>query len=270
MQIGLALAGMIFSCVFANRGLQLKSFSEDEVRGCYVYNQTLAVCFNVQKDAIVILKTTGERLVQYHNLGPDMFYYQVMDQSFIARGPSMFFVPDEVSREPESLRAFAKDQYENEETVRDHFQAAVSELHYVPEVRLLELVSAALADNTTRLEILQPFHTLCLNLLQQAEIKIPPELSAEHGMEDDNADTQDREKRCSRPQRNRCRGLCGLGCNCWKWICGDCCWHLGCYQHDLCCNYSRFSTYCLFPYSYNFSCSKGFGGYKKCRRMGWR
>ena len=84
MRIGLALAGMIFSCVFADRGLQLKSFSEDEVRSCYVYNQTLAVCFNVQKDAIVILKTTGERLVQYYNLGPDMFYYQVMDQSFIA------------------------------------------------------------------------------------------------------------------------------------------------------------------------------------------
>ena len=84
MQIGLALAGMIFSCVFANRGLQLKSSSKDEVSGCYVFNQTLAVCFNVQKDAIVIRKATGERLVQYYNLGPDMFYYQVMDQSFIA------------------------------------------------------------------------------------------------------------------------------------------------------------------------------------------
>lgn len=84
MRIALALAGMIFSCVFADRGLQLKSSSEDEVKGCYVFNQTLAVCFNVQKDAIVIRKSTGERLVQYHNLGPDMLYYQVMDQSFIA------------------------------------------------------------------------------------------------------------------------------------------------------------------------------------------
>eukprot|EP00730_Choanoeca_flexa_P001302 TRINITY_DN10575_c0_g2_i2.p1 TRINITY_DN10575_c0_g2~~TRINITY_DN10575_c0_g2_i2.p1 ORF type:complete len:346 (+),score=35.88 TRINITY_DN10575_c0_g2_i2:66-1040(+) len=29
-----------------------------------------------------------------------------------------------------------------------------------------------------------------------------------------------------------CVGMCGPGCSCWHWVCGDCCWHQGCYQHD--------------------------------------
>lgn len=30
-----------------------------------------------------------------------------------------------------------------------------------------------------------------------------------------------------------CIGMCGLGCKCAKKICGDCCFHRFCYQHDL-------------------------------------
>lgn len=30
-----------------------------------------------------------------------------------------------------------------------------------------------------------------------------------------------------------CTGLCGRGCNCWWWVCLDCCWNLGCYYHDV-------------------------------------
>lgn len=267
------VASIVYSCVLADQGLHLKSCSEDEVNGCYEFNQTLAVCFDVQKNSIVIKKTTGERLVQYHNLGREMFFYQVLDQSFIGRGPSLFYVPDVVPREPAALRAFAMDLDEDEENVKNHFQAAMRELHYVPEIQLLERVSAALAHNSTRLKILQPFHALCLNLMIQAKIKIPSELAAERDMEDETADRYSREKRCTRPNdpKTRCLGLCGLGCTCWWWVCGDCCRHQGCYEHDLCCLYSRFSVYCLFPYLYGFSCS-GYDAYRKskCSSMGWR
>ena len=37
------------------------------------------------------------------------------------------------------------------------------------------------------------------------------------------------------PQGGGCLGMCGPGCNCWTWACGDCCYHQGCYDHDLCC-----------------------------------
>jgi hypothetical protein len=33
-------------------------------------------------------------------------------------------------------------------------------------------------------------------------------------------------------QGNQCYGMCGNGCNCWSWVCGDCCYHGGCARHD--------------------------------------
>lgn len=243
-------------------GLQLKSSSKDEVRGCYKHNQTLAVCFDVKKGSIKIQKSSGEGIVYYQELGPEMFLYQVLDKAFITgRGASMIYVPDDVPRTPEALRAFSNDiqvddEYESPESV---YQAAIRELHRMLELRLLERVSSALADNTTRLKILEPFHGLCLNLLKAADVEIPDELRAE-------PDQNDRDKRCSRPTANKCRGMCGPGCFCWKWYCGDCCWHRGCYEHDLCCKKSRFSKYCLTPPG----CTS-FSGYPKClRSSGWK
>jgi hypothetical protein len=29
-----------------------------------------------------------------------------------------------------------------------------------------------------------------------------------------------------------CFGMCGPGCDCWSWVCGDCCYHYGCAVHD--------------------------------------
>ena len=67
----------------AGQGLRLQSYSEDEVKGCYEHNQTLGVCFDVKKGAMKIEKTTGEEIVNYQELGPDMFFYQVLDQAFV-------------------------------------------------------------------------------------------------------------------------------------------------------------------------------------------
>ena len=32
-----------------------------------------------------------------------------------------------------------------------------------------------------------------------------------------------------------CYGMCGPGCDCWSWVCGDCCYHYGCAVHDSWC-----------------------------------
>ena len=187
----------------------------------------------------------------------------------------MYYVPDYVPKEPEMLRAFlkfikSKNGLEQQESLKTHFQEAMSELHYVPEAQLLMLVSAALGDNVTRLEILQPFHALCFFLLQQSNVEIPPELRAEPDKDGDTADQHDREKRCTSlkndPNSNKCFGMCGLKCSCWKWVCGDCCWNRGCYEHDLCCEHCWFSTYCLVPVG--FSCS-GYAGYPRCITSIW-
>ena len=46
--------------------------------------------------------------------------------------------------------------------------------------------------------------------------------------------------------RNDCFGLCGYGCSCWSFVCGDCCVHHYCLTHDDCCRRRGFWSWsCL-------------------------
>ena len=48
--------------------------------------------------------------------------------------------------------------------------------------------------------------------------------------------------RCDKYKKYKdCKGLCGKGCNCWWWVCGDCCYHRACYDHDDCCERRGYS-----------------------------
>ena len=51
---------------------------------------------------------------------------------------------------------------------------------------------------------------------------------------------------------NYCEGMCGYQCNCWNFVCGDCCVHRGCLEHDKCCE-TYWSFKCLVPIK--FSCT---------------
>lgn len=44
---------------------------------------------------------------------------------------------------------------------------------------------------------------------------------------------------------NDCFGLCGFGCTCWSFVCGDCCVHEFCRSHDLCCTINFWSWTCI-------------------------
>ena len=48
------------------------------------------------------------------------------------------------------------------------------------------------------------------------------------------------------PSGSDCLGLCGKGCNCWRFVCGDCCVHNYCLTHDICCERKGFFSFpCL-------------------------
>ena len=55
---------------------------------------------------------------------------------------------------------------------------------------------------------------------------------------------------CPPCPNNNCFGMCGKRCSCWEFVCGDCCWHVGCYYHDMCCAKDFWQTKCLFPVSF--------------------
>ena len=58
---------------------------------------------------------------------------------------------------------------------------------------------------------------------------------------------------CPPCMEDQCIGLCGKGCSCWSFVCGDCCYHEGCKDHDLCCA-DWYSFGCLAPLG--FSCEE--------------
>ena len=84
LHLASSVVALLFSitATSANEGLHLKSHSEAQVEGCYIHNQTMGVCFDIGKGHIKLLKTTGEQIVLYRELGPDMMFYQVLDQAF--------------------------------------------------------------------------------------------------------------------------------------------------------------------------------------------
>ena len=53
---------------------------------------------------------------------------------------------------------------------------------------------------------------------------------------------------------NECFGMCGYGCYCWSWLCGDCCVHQGCVDHDKCCRRHGTASWECFSV-WNFDCS---------------
>ena len=56
---------------------------------------------------------------------------------------------------------------------------------------------------------------------------------------------------CPPCQSKECLGMCGPGCDCWEWSCGNCCYNKGCYSHDLCCRSKPNSLACLLPISFD-------------------
>ena len=187
----------------------------------------------------------------------------------------MIYVPDAVPSMSQELRKYLALKRTTEETLIEldvlkiHYQEAVSELHYMPEIQLLELMSKALNDNSSQPEILEPFHSLCFSLLKAANIEIPKELRvANDPKEETDEPHHNRQKRSCRslendPNNDKWLGMCGRASSCWSWVCNDCCFHTGCCQHDLCCRHNFWSSYCLTPIFYGFSCDD-FGGHPDC------
>ena len=99
--------------------------------------------------------------------------------------------------------------------------------------------------------ILQPFYATALRLYQATN-------GQRKGEERGNVRASCvNDGNCPPCQSSGCSGMCGPGCKwCWSWICGDCCFHMGCYDHDLCCGDDYSSFFCAFPIG--FSCNSKF------------
>ena len=141
-----------------------------------------------------------------------------------------------------------------------------------PEVQLIEYAAHAMGEegiNGQDSSSVLPFYLAALHLhkLQHADFGSNHSMQDPHALQPNNITPNHlpmRGKRhsnscfntCPPCQDQQCLGLCGLNCHCWKFVCGDCCWHLGCYEHDLCCREKFIRTKCLLPLK--FRCERSY------------
>ena len=262
--------------------LHLFSMTAEKMDGVYYNKEGGGIRFISERDSIYIgtMEGEGEPLLVGEKPAGSARMIQILQTNLleVREGASVyeeFVVPDlmaakmKVALKSSNPRKFKKALQNirrlelNADAIK---QNAINEMLERPEIQLMQDAALKLMDlgitgdqypsALTFLVTVKRFITFRLNA---TEI---PESDTGSGLEP----SHPREKRaCSnRLSRNcpshrcpigpRCSGMCGPRCR-WCWtICGDCCYHQGCYDHDECCaTHGYFSFRCLFPWG--FSCS---------------
>jgi hypothetical protein len=116
--------------------------------------------------------------------------------------------------------------------------AVLDEMIAMAEVRSLPHLSRALGAagfTGNKFPATLPLHKMAKQSAQALGITVEP-LPAAPGEENSLCQAYPN-------QGNDCYGMCGYGCSCWSWVCGDCCYHGGCAQHDNWCRQGQW-YYC--------------------------
>jgi len=131
---------------------------------------------------------------------------------------------------------------------------AIKDLLGLEEAKLLEEASHAIGEQGVigkETPAIMPFYTFSLKVVQAIDSYSTLQGSTSNEISET---TEPRDKRffswarswingyltgwsgCKRYKNNKdCKGLCGIRCTCWWFVCGDCCYHRACYDHDDCC-----------------------------------
>ena len=131
------------------------------------------------------------------------------------------------------------------------FHMAVHEVLQMPEAQLLPTMSQQLAHygfhGRTNSPILQ-LHITAQRFTDLLRRRSGFDVTIASKPSKQSMEACARDKACPPCKDKNCIGMCGPGCSCWKWVCGDCCYHQGCLGHDICCAEKGMTSWrCLLP-----------------------
>lgn len=172
----------------------------------------------------------------------------------------------------------------NRDSFADKFHSALDRLKNTTKLVLLHHLSTQLKKNVGNHPLLMRFHMLAMTLEAKygSNDSVVPERrwSNEDGRYKERKTKfghvrkkrtlfqEEKENSCqdlrSDPNNNDCLGMCGYGCSCWYFICGNCCQNRLCFEHDKCCRHDMYTINCLIPIVHSLSCEDGYGGYPSC------
>ena len=263
--------------------LHLFTITAEKMDGVYYKKEGGGIRFISERDSIYIgtMEGEGEPLLIGEKPAGSARTIQILQTNLLevkegADAYEEFIVPESMaatmkvalkSSNPRKFKSALRNIRRLELNVDAIKQNAINEMLERPEIQLMQDAALKLMDlgitgeqypsALTFLVTVKRFITLKLNASEIPESDI--------GSGSGSEPSHPREKRaCSNrlsrncpshrcPRGSRCLGMCGPRCWwCWR-ICSDCCFHQGCYDHDVCCSrYGYFSTRCLFPWG--FSC----------------
>ena len=133
-----------------------------------------------------------------------------------------------------TFAADAKGEFNDDAPVVEGDVAALEAVLQAPETQALPEVSEDLgeegvtgASDPASLEL----HVTAMGVAKTQPAPIPEDSALTASSSKDEREAVCTDVR-SDPYRNGCYGLCGNGCNVWRWVCGDACSHAGCRHHD--------------------------------------
>lgn len=241
-------------------GLTIDTLTTERVDGSYFDPSTeLGVVFNSTKDLLSIISLDGTILVEAGGkLNDDVRIVSIGENKFLQHskhGDLAVSKSHENLLESTSIHQLVHVLQEvPEESHTQQLHKSVDNLLTRPEIKLLKDAATSLGalgvTGVTYPSIL-PFFMTSLRLTSTPNVG--PAISyTDHLRLRRSANTC--LNSCPPCKERQCLGLCGPGCTCWKWACGDCCYHKGCLYHDKCCRERPNSTACLLPL--DFSCEE--------------
>ncbi len=117
--------------------------------------------------------------------------------------------------------------------LEQHTRAVTAELHTLPEAPLVVDLSVALGHEGITGNLYPgslPIHMMAMRWADLLDISVS---AANHPSTagKSSCDKSSCGMECD-PCNDDCFGMCGRACDCWDWVCGDCCAHDGCVAHD--------------------------------------
>lgn len=248
-----------FNFVICSGQLHLAKVDPDVISGKYVSSPTVGIVFNSSSGSLRITDLFGYQLLAVHETMHCQWisierkvFVQVYSSEI--QGYQDYYVPKYLYKDVDHLSGQLnatvlnilrslpsqyhryKLQKATEMFVESPYAYSIKNLAYIlgSDLRIYG------SDNPSILPLY-----LVANMLEKLQSSSLPHTSSSDSINDDDCFED-----CPPCYDQECLSLCGYGCHCWKWVCGDCCYHLGCYGHDVCCRKNFIQTKCLFPISF--------------------
>jgi hypothetical protein len=203
-------------------GLTLTTAQPDRMTGTYLDTSGQLISFDVARtdDALYMeVRTSAHELIHAETVG-DSYVFQYYDRQLKLTVDKAWVA---------EVQAAGDDSAVMEDPTAMHWDGdrnVLDEMLQLPEVKSLPWMSRALGVRGftgSAYPASLPLHKIARQSADALGIQVPP--IAQVG----------EEGYCTRPTANDCYGMCGPGCTCWSWVCGDCCYHSGCAKHDSWC-----------------------------------